>query len=232
VSTDADRIDQYPPQTRSTRRSSLADEVAKYVRRLILTGRLRPGERIDQEAVSAALDVSRSPVREAVVMLSSEGLVTLSPNRGAFVAEITEADIADHYELFGAVSGRAAALAAQLLGDADIVELKAAHARFRQQNRTTMSAANHDFHRIINMIASRRTRWLLGLLERSVPNDFYEFTDGQYVDAVADHAAILDAIIARDSEAARRAMEDHLRKGGLAAADALRRQGFWKDQPR
>ena len=96
----------YPAATGVSRRGSLADEVAVYIRHLVLTGVLRPGERVDQEAVSEALDVSRSPIREAVVVLGQEGLLTLSRNRGAFVADITPGDIAEHYELFGAVSGR------------------------------------------------------------------------------------------------------------------------------
>ncbi len=221
----------YPAATGVSRRGSLADEVAVYIRHLVLTGVLRPGERVDQEAVSEALDVSRSPIREAVVVLGQEGLLTLSRNRGAFVADITPGDIAEHYELFGAVSGRAAALAAEQLSDAELQELAAIHERFEHGNHAEMSAANHDFHRLINRGAPRRTRWLLALLERSVPADYYEFSAGVYADAVVDHAAILGAIANRDPDGARRAMEHHLRQGGAAAAEALRRQGFWKDEP-
>jgi len=220
----------YPMATGAARRGSLADEVAVYIRHLVLTGVLRPGERIDQEAVSEALDVSRSPIREAVVVLGQEGLLTLSRNRGAFVADITPADITEHYELFGAVSGRAAALAAEQLSDDEIDELAAIHRRFEQGSHAEMSAANHDFHRLINRGAPRRTRWLLALLERSVPADYYEFSAGVYADAVADHATILAAIAGRDPNGARRAMEHHLRQGGAAAAETLRRQGFWKDE--
>lgn len=219
----------YPPAGRPVRRTSLADEAAEYLRHLILTGELRPGERIDQEAVSGALGVSRSPIREAVVVLGQEGLLTLNQNRGASVAEITPDDIADHYELFGAVSGRAAALAAGLLTGDEIDELTAIHRRFESGEPALMSEANHEFHRLINCRAPRRTRWLLALLERSVPADYYVFSAGLYADAVADHAAILAAIADRNAEAARRAMEHHLRQGGAAATEALRRRGFWID---
>jgi len=226
----SDAVRAYPTAVGLTRRGSLADEVAVYIRHLILTGELRPGERIDQEAVSEALDVSRSPIREAVVVLGQEGLLTLSRNRGAFVADLTPADIAEHYELFGAVSGRAAALAAHQLSDDEIDGLAAIHRRFELGTHAEMSVANHDFHRLINRGAPRRTRWLLALLERSVPADYYEFSAGVYADAVADHAAILAAIADRNPDEARRAMEHHLRQGGVAAAEALRRQGFWRDE--
>jgi len=220
----------FPAAAPPARRPSLAEEVAVYIRHLVLTGVLRPGERVDQEAISEALDVSRSPIREAVVVLGQEGLLTLSPNRGAFVSELTPADIAEHYELFGVVSGRAAALAARQLTDEEIDELATVHGRFERGGQAEMSAANHEFHRIINRGSPRRTRWLLALLERSVPADYYEFSAGVYADAVADHAAILEAITARDPDRARRAMEHHLRQGGAAATEALRRQGFWKDE--
>jgi DNA-binding GntR family transcriptional regulator len=215
---------------RTRRRGSLADEVAEHLRHMILTGQVRPGERIDQEALSTKLDVSRSPIREAVVVLGQEGLVTLSRHRGAFVAEITPADIIEHYEVFGAISGRAAALAAELLSDDAIDALLEVQQRFESGTPNAMSAANHDFHRIINSVAPRRTRWILALLERSVPCDYYEFTAGLYAESVADHAAILAAIVARDAQAARWAMEHHLRQGGSAAVAALARQGFWEDQ--
>ncbi|MGA9279637.1 GntR family transcriptional regulator [Ilumatobacter sp.] len=214
---------------RRIRRGSLADDVARHLRDLILTGGVRPGERIDQGAVSSALNVSRSPIREAVVVLAQEGLVTLSPNRGAFVADITPTDIAEHYEVFGALSGRTAAVAAVELSDADLAELVEIHSRFSTGDEHEMSTANHDFHRVINSVASRRTRWLLSLLERSVPARYYEFSGRFYDDAIADHQAILDALVARDPDAARGAMEHHLCEGGRAATEALTVQGFWKD---
>jgi DNA-binding GntR family transcriptional regulator len=211
------------------RRGSLADEIAAYIRDLVLTGALKPGEKIDQDAVSRALDVSRSPIREALVVLGQEGLLDVTPRRGAFVARLTPDDIVDHYELFGVVSGRAAALAATTLDDAELAALSRVHDRFTARTTEDLSALNHEFHRLINSVAPRRTRWLLRLLERSVPANYYEFADGWNAQAVEHHAAILDALIARDGDAARRAMEHHLHESGIAAAEALRAQGFWDD---
>jgi DNA-binding GntR family transcriptional regulator len=213
------------------RRGGLPDDVAAYVRRLILTGVLKPGTKIDQDAVSEALDVSRSPIREALVILGQEGLLDVTPRRGASVALLTAVDIVDHYELFGVVSGRAAAMAAEALNDEQIAELAGIHRSFRvapdHTPTTDLSTLNDGFHRIINACAPRRTRWLLRLLERSVPADYYEFADGWNERAVEHHQAILDAIAARDPDRARRAMEHHLHESGVVAADALRTQGFW-----
>ncbi len=221
----------YPrPHPGSRRRGGLADEVAAYVRDLILTGTLRPGTRIDQEAIASALDVSRSPIREALVILGQEGLLDVTPRRGASVAHIAPEDIVDHYELYGVVAGRAAAMAAETLKDDQLAELEAIHAQFSEHRAgDDLSRLNFEFHRILNTVAPRRTRWLLRLLERSVPTDYYEFADGWDRRAIDQHAAILDAVLARDPDGARRAMEAHLRQSGLAATEALRAKGFWDD---
>ncbi len=211
------------------RRGSLSDEIAAYIRDLILTGALKPGEKIDQDAVSQALDVSRSPIREALVVLGQEGLLDVTPRRGAFVARLTPEDIVDHYELFGVVSGRAASLAATTLTHDQIDALVEVHGRFDATSSEDLSALNHQFHRLINSAAPRRTRWLLRHLERSVPANYYEFADGWNGHTVEHHGAIVDALKARDGEAARIAMEHHLRESGLAAAEALRLQGFWDE---
>ena len=213
----------------SRRRGGLADDVVSHIRELILSGALKPGTKIDQEAVGAALDVSRSPIREALVILGQEGLLEVIPRRGAVVADLTPEDILDHYELFGVVAGRAAAVAAKTLGDDEISELRSIHDRFIDDTDDDLSALNWAFHRIINRSASRRTRWLLRLLERSVPAGYYEFTDGWDAQAVQHHAAILEAIINHEADEARRRMEHHLHESGVAAVAYLERQGFWED---
>lgn len=219
-----------PIADRLRRRGGLATDVAAYIRGLVLTGALKPGTKVDQEAICEALDVSRSPVREAIVVLGQEGLLDVTPRRGAAVAQLTPDDIVDHYALFGTVSGRAAAMAAEQLDDAGLAELAEVHRAFEQGTGRApeeLAELNDRFHRIINACAPRRTRWLLGLLVRSVPTDYYEFADGWDAQAVGHHAEILAAIEARDPERAQRAMEHHLHASGVAAADALRAQGFW-----
>lgn len=219
-----------PAADRVRRRGGLADDVASYVRELVLTGELKPGTKIDQEAICDALDVSRSPVREAIVVLGKEGLLDVTPRRGASVAALTPDDIIDHYALFGTVAGRAAAMAAEQLDEDGLSDLVDVHRAFEQGTDLTAEALaelNDRFHRIVNGCAPRRTRWLLGLLVRSVPTNYYEFADGWDARAVHHHAEILAAIEARDPERAQRAMEHHLHESGVAAAESLRAQGFW-----
>ncbi len=98
--------------TAPKQRGALADDVAAYIRELILTGQLKPGTRVDQDGIGEAMGVSRSPIREAIVVLGQEGLLEVLPRRGAIVAKLTRDDVIDHYELVGLVSGRAASIAA------------------------------------------------------------------------------------------------------------------------
>ena len=212
---------------RPLRRGGLAEDVSNYVRELILTGSLKPGTHIDQEAIGEVLGVSRSPIREAIVILGQEGLLEVLPRRGAQVARITREDVIDHYELFGLVSGRAASMAASQLTDSQRIHLEHLHGLFEPNTEADLSSLNADFHRVINRAAPARTRWLLGLLERSVPSRYYDFTDGWDEQAVNHHGAILRAILDRKPEKARQAMEHHLHESGVAAADSLAAKGFW-----
>jgi DNA-binding GntR family transcriptional regulator len=79
------------------------EEIAAYLRSEIFSGRLRPGAKIDQDAVALTMATSRIPVREALIILEREALVVWSPFRGTFVADITEQDVRDHFALLAGV---------------------------------------------------------------------------------------------------------------------------------
>ncbi len=121
-------------------------------------------------------------------------------------------------------------MAAVSLKENEIAQLAAIHERFERDTGEDLSALNDAFHRVINSAAPRRTRWLLRHLVRSVPARYYEFIDGWDSQAVQHHAAILEAISERDPDGAREAMEEHLRQSGLAAAEFLRRHGYWDEE--
>ena len=83
------------------KRRSVADDAAFAIRRLIFDGELPPGSRVPQDDIAKALDISRIPIREALIGLEREGWVTIELNRGAFVNAFDQAAVIDHYELYG-----------------------------------------------------------------------------------------------------------------------------------
>lgn len=208
---------------------NLKEAVADMIRELIYSGRLRPGERIDQKEIAAALGVSKLPVREALITLESEGLVENVPRHGAFVAALSPSDVRDHYLVYGMVAGLAAEMTASMIDEADLTaleELVAASESTSDPNE--LERLNFSFHQCINRVgSSRRLRVSLNNLAKGLPPRFYANNPGWSEIALADHREILAALRAREGGAARRAMETHLRKAADYAVKSLEAHAFW-----
>lgn len=208
---------------------NLKDQAAQQIRRMIFSGRLKSGERIDQDSLAEDLSVSKLPIREALIVLQLEGLVQLVPRRGAYVAPLTEEDIKDHYEIFGIVSGLAASRAATTLTDTELDELGSLVDRMQaSSDPSELEGFNFEFHRIINRSgSSHRLAAVLKQLSGTIPAGFFEFTDTWSEHAHADHRAILEALRERDGERASELLARHLRSSGDYAARLLENRGFW-----
>src|SRR5947208_12625558 len=101
-------------------RAQLPEQVASYVRELIVSGQVRPGEFLRIERIAEAVGVSQTPVREGLLALKNEGIVNLLPRRGFVVAPITQHDIADLYWVQAMLSGELAARATKNITDAQL----------------------------------------------------------------------------------------------------------------
>lgn len=230
-------VDDLPPAARLTTTrpaplSNLNELAASEIRERIFAGHLRPGTKVDQEAIANDLGISKLPVREALITLDSEGLVRIVARRGAFVAPLTRDDVRDHYQIFGLVAGLAAERAATNLSDDDLDQLEDLLSEMEASGSPeTQERLNEAFHRTINLAGrSRRLTSVLGLLGKSLPSRFYEFHTGWSETAHDDHRRILKALRRRDAEAAGRALADHLRQGGDHAVRFLESTGFWDDE--
>lgn len=221
-----------PVLARVPRRRNLAEDVADHIRQEILAGRMRPGDRIDQDAIATQLGVSRLPVREAIISLDQEGLIESIPRRGAYVTRLEREDIADHYQLFGQVAGLAAARAVTRLDDAGLAELIALHESMHAtEDLETQQRLNHEFHRRINTAAaSQRISGMLRLLSRSLPMPYVDFPQEWLREADRQHQEIIDAFRRRDTLAAQRSMEQHISASGRHAIDVLDAMGFFAAQ--
>ena len=218
-----------PVEIRQRRRTNLADEVAAHIRASILSGHLRSGQRIDQDAIAEQLGVSRLPVREALISLDREGLVHTIPRKGSYVARVDRDDISDHYQIFGQVAGLAAARAVARLDDDALAELIELHERMsRAADLREQQSLNHEFHRRINLAAdSPRMTSVLALLSRSLPMPYADFPVEWLEEANRQHRDILDAFRRRDTLAAQRAMEQHITASARHAIEVLERLDFF-----
>lgn len=204
-------------------RPQLSDEAAEFVRALIMSGELQPGESVRAETIAEMLGVSATPAREALKALRVEGFLTLQPRRGFQVADLSARDIEDLFTVQALVAGELVARAARNRTQDDIQGLRAIHAHLEAAaasgDTEALENLNHRFHKVVNRLGnSPKILWVLGLLTRYVPRMFYGAIPGWPESTIEGHGAILDAIVAGDAEAARAAMHAHLKQSGTLLA--------------
>ncbi|MGU3498661.1 GntR family transcriptional regulator [Mycobacterium sp. C31M] len=219
-----------PPGTGADQHQQLPQEVAAYLRELILSGQIKQGEFLRLEPISAALGVSNTPVREGLLILRGEGLVEQLPRRGFVVAAFSRQDVKDLFWVQALIAGKLAARAAKRISDADIERLEQLNADHRRAvkagDAATLERLGHEFHRLINRSAdSHRLAMLLGTIVRYLPNRFYAAFSDQ-VDATVDiHPEIVDALRTRDARSARILMRDHILQEGEFVVQNLDKLG-------
>jgi len=213
-------------------RSTSGQRVAVYLRSLIFEGELRSGDRVPQDDIAEALGCSRLPVREAVIALEHEGLVTIEPHRGAFVNQITPDTFHDQYELFGATLGIALRLAAERSGVAFLDDLRAVHAaRVDAPDAATFAIENDRFQSlIITSARSPRLRAVLRVLSGIVGGNYFEVVPGSMEVHRAGTTAMVEALSAGDSDAAAAACLATMRSQGEQLVTLLQGRGFFELQ--
>jgi DNA-binding GntR family transcriptional regulator len=197
--------------------NSLHHEVAAQLRERIFAGELAPGTFLDEVALSAQLSISRTPLREALKVLTAEGLVRHEPRRGCFVNQVTAKDLDEIFPVIALLEGRCAHEAAVHASDADLQALQllhdklARHAKARRINE--YYAVNFEIHEAI--IALAGNRWLaqvIGDLRKIVKLARLQqlHAPGRLDQSLAEHLAVFAALKARDAEGAEAAMRTHL----------------------
>jgi DNA-binding GntR family transcriptional regulator len=206
---------------------ALYQEVAEQLRQRIFNRELKPGSWIDELKLAKDYGISRTPLREALKVLATEGLVTMKVRRGAYVTEVSEQDLADVYHVLGLLESDAAGLVARQATAAELAELRALHAELAQAarqgaaGRTSFFAINERFHmRLLEMARNRWSRQLSADLRKvmKLNRQHSLLKQGRIEESLQEHQAILDALLAQDVAAATRAMRLHF-ENGLEAAN-------------
>ncbi len=193
----------------------LVERVYRQLLTGIRDGQFHPGERIKEATVAKNMGISRTPVREAIRRLQSEGRVTIEPQRGAIVAELDRLEISELYLLRQYLEGIAARFAAQHASDMEIEQmeeiLKRSHGD--EADKRTLNQTNWDLHHAIFYAA--KNRFLLKSLD-AISDDLALLRGKRYIpedrpkSLYTEHKAIIDAIRARDPDRAEQAAKDHI----------------------
>lgn len=195
----------------------LREVVFNTLRDAILKGELEPGEHLMEVQLSNRLGVSRTPIREALRQLESEGLVIMTPRKGAVVAEITQSDLTDVLEVRKALEVLAVELACIKIKDEEIVELKECGEKFRQAldkgELTVVADMDEQFHDVIyKATCNRRLIQLLNNMRQQMYRYRLEYIkdDGHWNVLIEEHEKLIKAIEEKDVEMAKSVTNSHI----------------------
>ena len=201
---------------------ALYEEVAEQLRQRIFRRELEPGSWIDELKIAEEFGISRTPLREALKVLAAEGLVTMKVRRGAYVTEMSEKDLRDVYHLLSLLESDAAGVVAERATPEQQQTLRDLHAELESAagNREAFFSVNERFHMALLDMADNRWRsQMVADLRKVMKLNRHNslFKQGRIEDSLNEHRAILDAMLARDAEGTRRAMQAHFAQGLQAA---------------
>jgi DNA-binding GntR family transcriptional regulator len=212
-------------RTRARRGATTPDLIADTLREEILRGVAAPGQALRQEELADRFGVSRLPVRDALLRLEAQGLVHVYPNRGAFVISLSADEVREIYEMRVLLEGDLIERAVPRMMADDWRRIDAAHAEsVRTAGGPDWVEGDWGFHRALYEPAARARQLITIENLRGTVARFWTVRDtlpSRTTEWLADHDAILEACRARSSIAARRRLEDHLRRAMEVAVTRL-----------
>ncbi|MFE0588367.1 GntR family transcriptional regulator [Micromonospora echinospora] len=214
-------------------RTRAGEAVAEHILGLLFDGTLRSGDRIDLDAVAAALEVSRAPVREGLAQLERDGLVSLPHYRGAFVAAFDAGTVREAFELYGMLSALTSSRAA-ISTDAGLRETldKLVEALTGCEQVDEFERLAREFRKVVNLAAAgphlrALLRTFSGLVPVAARFAIEDAMDDERAALRREHAAL----VAGDPAAAAAASLDHVSMTAENAVRALRRRGVFPAGP-
>ena len=197
----------------------LREIVYEELKKQILTGAIVPGTRMMEIEIAEKMDVSRTPVREAIRKLEIEGLVIIEPRRGAYASDISVKDMLDVLEVREDIEGLAASLTAKRITEEEIAEMEAANEAYfkavHSGNTEEIIRSDEFFHQTIVRLTGNKT--LMSMMESlqglAIRFRYLYYDDfSRYENMPAEHEEIIKAIKTGDEEMARRASKEHVQR--------------------
>lgn len=219
------------PRIPAIRRRPLHEEVVDRLRDQIVHGDLAPGTRLNERVLTAEFAISRTPLREAIKLLATEGLVELLPNRGAIVAEVDPRRLSQTLEVMGALESLAGELACRQASAGQIAEIRALHYEMLAMHARGDLAGYFRFNQAIhiklveasgNAVLAQSYRQLNANVRRA--RYMANLSRERWDTAVREHEAILAALAARDAPRLQTLLREHLAGKVASVLGALGRK--------
>lgn len=198
-------------------RQRLHDAVVEHLQNLIIEGVLAPGVKLNEREVCERLGISRTPLREAMKVLASEGLIEIAPNRGAFVSKMNDTEIWETFEMMSGLEALSGELAAERISPAEIADIKVLHQAMlvcRTQNDLPgYYSRNQTIHNKINAAARNSVlRQLYLSINRRLQALRFKsnFQEAKWDRAIHEHDEMIQALEARDGKRLSAILRQHL----------------------
>lgn len=231
IEADLPAAGQSGPRIPALRRRPLHEEVVDRLRDQIVHGDLAPGTRLNERVLTAEFAISRTPLREAIKLLATEGLVELLPNRGAIVAEVDPRRLSQTLEVMGALESLAGELACRQASAGQIAEIRALHYEMLAMHARGDLAGYFRFNQAIhiklveasgNAVLAQSYRQLNANVRRA--RYMANLSRERWDTAVREHEAILAALAARDAPRLQTLLREHLAGKVASVLGALGRK--------
>lgn len=206
--------------------ATLADRARQHLADEIITGKLMPGERLDECDIAARLGLSRTPIREALRQLAAIGLAELRPHRGVFVAQPDSEHLAETFEFMADLESLCARYAAAQISAGERRELEACHLSagelVRRGDRENYATHNTEFHALIYRFSHNRSleETANAIRRRLAPYRRGQFAVlGRLALSFTEHERVVSAIVRGEADAAATAMRAHVTIVSAASED-------------
>jgi len=203
--------------TDSIKRPTLHEELVERLRNLVVEDVLKPGEKVPEKQLCDSLGVSRTPLREALKVLASEGFVVLQANRGARVASVTREELENTFPVLATLEQLAGELACQHMDSAEIELIERRHAdmlkAYKSHDRQAYFKANQDIHQALirgarNDILESHHKLLAARVRRA--RFMANLSDERWAQAIDEHEAMMELLRARDADGLGKSMKLHM----------------------
>jgi DNA-binding GntR family transcriptional regulator len=204
---------------KAIQKKTLHEEIANNLRDMIMSGELREGDKIKENDLCDMMGISKTPLREALRVLSAEGLIRLIPNRGSYVTTPTFEEIKEMFDVMSVLEGVCARTAAEKMNGKDFSKLEKLHNKleesFRRRDQKKYIHQNNSYHALVQELAGNKTlnQIVNGLRQKILLYRFQSLNlPERFEQSIREHRDLLAAFRNRDPEKAEMLMTSHLKK--------------------